>query len=154
MQEQIDAEVSKQITGYSKEVRSLKIRLTKLEERIRTQEDSDFQLQITNLSNRIDSFSKVFEDKMKQYENELLGLSCYVAAAKINEDTDIFCDLIDNSKLKNKDTIRTQLIADAASVKTDIFSSRHRAHPSGLAVDFHQQWTTYLRNEGINFINM
>ena len=66
-----------------------------------------------------------------------------------NENLDKFCNHVDNSKLRNKSDLRTQIIADAASTKTEIFTSKH---PSRTSYEFYERWAKYLSDKGINLL--
>lgn len=66
-----------------------------------------------------------------------------------NEDVDVFAAFIFDSKLPNKNEVQTQLVADAASAKTGIFTSKR---PNTIALDFHERWSDYLRSLGITFV--
>jgi cell division septum initiation protein DivIVA len=139
------------IKELKREINSLKRRLGRLERRIETQELLDFQLQVTRLSEHLTSFSEEFNKKTGDYEHQLLGLQCYVSAAKVNEHLDSFCNIVESSKLRNKNDVQTQLIADAASTKSKIFAS---THPQNLALDYYEKWSGYLKEKGISFVVM
>jgi DNA repair exonuclease SbcCD ATPase subunit len=138
------------IEVLQKEVRSLKTRLGKLTNRVTLTELQGLQDQISHLDERTTSFSKEFNEKIQDYENQLLGLQCYVSASHINEDVDVFCNLLDTSNIRDKSNIQTQLITDASSTKAEIFNSNR---PNTLAVDFHTKWSKYLTDIGIKFVS-
>lgn len=137
------------IESLKKQIKTLKTQVNTLKAKIKLFEITGFQDQITRLDESMASFAKQFNDKMQDYDHELLGLECYVSAAKVNEHLDAFCNKIDDSKLRNKADLRTQIIADASHIKAEIFASKY---PQRLALDFYERWIKYLRELGVVFV--
>lgn len=137
------------IEQLKKQIKSLRTQINTLKSKIELFEVTGFQDQISKLDESMASFAQQFNDKMQDYDHELLGLECYVSAAKVNENLDKFCNHVDNSKLRNKADLRTQIIADAASTKTEIFTSKN---PSRISYEFYERWAKYLSDKGINLL--
>lgn len=92
---------------------------------------------------------KVAHDAVaNQHAQALLELQRIVAALKVNSDVDMFTSVID-SQLHNKSTMRTQVITEAAAIKSQILASNK---PNALAIGFYQKWEKAFRDLGADFI--
>ena len=90
---------------------------------------------------------KVAHDAMGNRNAEaILVLQQIVSAQKVNSEVDNFTSIID-TQFRSKTAMRTQVIAEAAVIKSQIQTSKE---PIGLAIGFYQKWVKTLLELGAN----
>lgn len=93
---------------------------------------------------------KVAHDAVaNQQAQAILDLQRIVAGLKVNSDVATNISIIDN-QFRNKSTMRTQVITEAAAVKSQIQTSNK---PMVLAIGFYEKWNKAFRDLGADFIS-
>jgi sulfur relay (sulfurtransferase) DsrC/TusE family protein len=85
---------------------------------------------------------------VKQLREEITYLSQFTCGMKINADVRTIHNII-NGQFSGKSTLVTQLFADAAAAKTEVYNSQH---PYEIEKEFHDKWTTKLEKMGAKII--
>jgi len=108
--------------------------------------DNKFKL----LKREINQLKIAHDAIANQHANEILDLKRIIAVVKINNDVNVFSSIINNHQFTTKNSVGTQLLTEASSIKAQIFASND---PLQLAIDYHTKWDQALRNLGLNFIS-
>lgn len=138
------------IEEFRKEVRSLKTQLGRLAGRVKQLEVMDFQNQLNSLDERIKKTSDELTAIKKQQAKGLLETHRIIAALEINSASNSFWDII-HFQLSDNSNLRTQLVADASTAKSQVMTSEK---PYDIVTEFKHKWTKRVRElgaEGIEF---
>lgn len=102
---------------------------------------------IKSVSREIKELKTSQDSVAKQISKSLLDLQRIVVALKINSDVDTISSVIDY-QIK-KESLKTQLIAEAAALKSKIMTSDD---PYNLGADFLHKWEQTLRGLGADMV--
>jgi hypothetical protein len=102
------------------------------------------------IKNELQSLKQAHDKVHKEHADALLNLQRFATGLRVNIDVTEFLHII-ATQLGNKSSFKTQLIADASSLKSEIWTS---SNPSKLVNAFHEKWAKKLRDLGTDFVSL
>ena len=102
------------------------------------------------LNRKIRQLKEAHDAVTAQNRADLLDLQRVVAYLKVNSDTAAMCDIIrTETNLRNRESLRTELLAQASAVKANIKTSDN---PLTLSGQFTAKWSKRLTDLGADFV--